>query len=72
MKFHLEELTQGVEDLDNDEEVGFKLISTDDIDDYGITEIIRRIRDRIGDSPVYLRSASLYTQRVNDIHMLLG
>ena len=49
-------LVQGVEDLVNDEEVGFKLISTDDIDDYGINEIIRRIRDRIGDSPVYLRS----------------
>ncbi|KAJ3557113.1 hypothetical protein NM688_g1647 [Phlebia brevispora] len=44
----------GVEDLTNDENVGFQLISTDDIDDYGVNQIIRRIRERIGDSPVYL------------------
>ncbi|KAK0233523.1 arginase deacetylase [Armillaria fumosa] len=44
----------GVEDLQNDEEVGFRVISTDDIDDIGISEIIKRIRTRIGDSPVYL------------------
>ncbi|KAJ7045043.1 Arginase/deacetylase [Mycena alexandri] len=44
----------GVEDLDNDESVGFQLISTDDIDDLGISEIIRRIRHRVGTSPVYL------------------
>ena len=43
-------------DLENDEAVGFQLISTDDIDDYGVTEIIKRIRARVGDSPVYLRS----------------
>ncbi|KAI0308333.1 Arginase/deacetylase [Multifurca ochricompacta] len=42
-------------DLTTDEEaVGFKIISTDDIDDIGINEVIRRIRARIGDSPVYL------------------
>jgi agmatinase len=34
--------------------VGFQLITTDDIDDLGIPEIIRRIRERIGTSPVYL------------------
>lgn len=44
----------GVEDLENDSEVGFQLISTDDIDDLGVVEIIRRIRERVGDSPVYL------------------
>ncbi|KAJ7757544.1 Arginase/deacetylase [Mycena metata] len=44
----------GVEDLDNDESVGFQLISTDDIDDLGVSEIIRRIRHRVGTSPVYL------------------
>ncbi|KAJ7157163.1 arginase deacetylase [Mycena filopes] len=44
----------GVEDLENDESVGFQLISTDDIDDLGISEIIRRIRYRVGTSPVYL------------------
>ncbi|KAI0003815.1 arginase family-domain-containing protein [Russula compacta] len=42
-------------DLREDEDVvGFKIISTDDIDDIGIHEVIRRIREHIGDSPVYL------------------
>ncbi|KAG7099728.1 hypothetical protein E1B28_001545 [Marasmius oreades] len=44
----------GVEDLQNDQSVGFQLISTDDIDDIGVTEIIRLIRNRVGDTPVYL------------------
>jgi agmatinase len=39
----------------DDEVVGFKIISTDDLDDIGINEVIRRIRERIGDNPVYLR-----------------
>ncbi len=46
---------QGVDDIENDQEVGFQLISTDDIDDLGIPEVVRRIRERVGDSPVYLR-----------------
>ncbi|CAL1694028.1 unnamed protein product [Somion occarium] len=44
----------GIEDLKNDDEVGFQLISADDIDDLGVNEIIRRIRERIGNTPVYL------------------
>ncbi|KAJ3010957.1 hypothetical protein NUW54_g2324 [Trametes sanguinea] len=44
----------GMADIDNDASVGFQLISTDDIDDYGVAAIIKRIRDRVGDSPVYL------------------
>ncbi|KAJ7069042.1 arginase family-domain-containing protein [Mycena belliarum] len=44
----------GLADLENDEAVGFQLITTDDIDDLGIPEIIRRIRERVGTSPVYL------------------
>jgi len=44
----------GVADLENDEAVGFQLITTDDIDDLGIPEVVKRIRRRIGDSPVYL------------------
>ncbi|KAJ6611482.1 arginase family-domain-containing protein [Mycena sp. CBHHK59/15] len=44
----------GVSDLENDKAVGFQLISTDDIDDLGIPEVIRRIRQRVGTSPVYL------------------
>ena len=49
--------TQNAIDLIQDDEVGFSIISTDDIDDIGIKEVIRRIRARIGDSPVYLRQA---------------
>jgi agmatinase len=41
--------------LIQDEDVGFNVISTDDLDDIGINEVIRRIRARIGDNPVYLR-----------------
>ncbi|KAJ7665091.1 Arginase/deacetylase [Mycena polygramma] len=44
----------GLSDLEDDAAVGFQLISTDDIDDLGIPEIIRRIRERVGNSPVYL------------------
>ncbi|KAF8265767.1 hypothetical protein EI94DRAFT_1685241 [Lactarius quietus] len=44
----------GEADVNTDEIVGFKIISTDDLDDIGINEVIRRIRERIGDSPVYL------------------
>ncbi|KAF7968930.1 hypothetical protein HWV62_28816 [Athelia sp. TMB] len=44
----------GMIDIEHDQSVGFELITTDDIDDLGIPEIIRRIRTRIGDSPVYL------------------
>ena len=44
----------GPSDIENDKTVGFQVISTDDIDDYGIPEIIRRIRARIGSQPVYL------------------
>ena len=42
-------------DIEHDEFVGFQLITTDDIDDLGIPEIIKRIRRRVGDTPVYLR-----------------
>ncbi|KAL5494731.1 hypothetical protein ACEPAI_192 [Sanghuangporus weigelae] len=44
----------GPADLQNDDTVGFQVISTDDIDDLGIPEIIKRIRARVGDTPVYL------------------
>jgi agmatinase len=30
------------------------MITTDDIDDFGIPEIIKRIRKRVGNTPVYL------------------
>jgi len=44
----------GLEDIENDESVGFELISTDDIDDLGIPAIIAQIRQRVGKSPTYL------------------
>ncbi|KAF9800279.1 hypothetical protein IEO21_10395 [Rhodonia placenta] len=44
----------GIGDIENDESVGFQLVTSDDIDDLGVAEIIRRIRARVGDSPVYL------------------
>lgn len=44
----------GLEDLQNDEKVGFSLITTDDVDELGIPEVIKRIRDRVADTPVYL------------------
>ncbi|KAI5117735.1 hypothetical protein M0805_002080 [Coniferiporia weirii] len=44
----------GPADIENDDAVGFQVISTDDIDDMGIPEIIKRIRARVGDTPVYL------------------
>jgi len=43
----------GIADLENDSNVGFKLISTDDVDDLGPVQVIKLIRDRIGDNPVY-------------------
>jgi hypothetical protein len=46
---------QGIEDLEHDSTVGFQVISTDDIDDLGIPVVISKIRQRIGNSPVYLR-----------------
>lgn len=44
----------GAEDLENDAAVGFKVVATDDLDDLGVPEVVKRIRDRVGDSPVYL------------------
>lgn len=44
----------GLDDVENDESVGFHFITSDDIDIHGVPAIIRRIRERVGDSPVYL------------------
>ncbi|KIY66621.1 Arginase/deacetylase [Cylindrobasidium torrendii FP15055 ss-10] len=41
-------------DMEHDEFVGFQVISTDDLDDYGIVNVIKRLRERVGDSPVYI------------------
>lgn len=42
------------EDLSYDETVGFKLLTTDDIDEMGAAGIIKAIRERVGDRPCYL------------------
>ena len=43
-----------LKDYRHDEEVGFNLISTDDIDDLGIPKIIEMTKQRVGDNPVYI------------------
>ncbi|KZT56077.1 Arginase/deacetylase, partial [Calocera cornea HHB12733] len=44
----------GPADLENDSEVGFALITTDDIEYLGAKGIAEAIRARVGDGPVYL------------------
>ncbi|KIM31715.1 hypothetical protein M408DRAFT_327169 [Serendipita vermifera MAFF 305830] len=41
-------------DLEHDEKVGFDLISADDLDTMGMEGVLGRIRERIGQSPLYL------------------
>ncbi|KAL1747660.1 hypothetical protein HDZ31DRAFT_80234 [Schizophyllum fasciatum] len=40
--------------LRHDESVGFEVISAEDIDDYGLDNVVSAIRARVGDTPVYL------------------
>ncbi len=42
------------EDLENDAELGFKVIHCDELNDQGPAHVARRIRDRVGDVPLYL------------------
>ena len=42
------------DDLKNDEELGFKVIHCDEFQSEGIDHIVKRIRDRVGDNPMYL------------------
>ena len=42
------------QDLINDRELGFKVIHCDDFQMYGVQHVVARIRERIGDRPVYL------------------
>lgn len=46
---------KGPTQVTHDETVGFQVISAEDLDDYGIKNVIKAIRKRVGDSPVYLR-----------------
>ncbi|KAM0787565.1 hypothetical protein ACM66B_003635 [Microbotryomycetes sp. NB124-2] len=42
------------DDLVHDEKVGFKLLTTDDLEDVGAQGIIKAIRERVGNTPTYL------------------
>lgn len=44
--------------MENDAAVGFEIITTDDIDEIGTSGIVKLIRDRVGNGPVYLRYVS--------------
>jgi len=42
------------EDLDNDEELGFKVVHCDEFQKEGLDHIATRIKERVGDRPMYL------------------
>jgi agmatinase len=42
------------EDLKNDEEFGFKIVHCDELQNHGVDHVVKRIRDRVGDNPLYL------------------
>ena len=42
------------DDLKNDAEFGFKIIHCDEFQEKGIDEIVKRIRDRVDNKPLYL------------------
>ena len=42
------------DDIKQDEELGFRVIHCDDFQTEGVDAIVRRIRDRVGDHPLYL------------------
>ncbi|PVF93832.1 Arginase/deacetylase [Serendipita vermifera] len=45
---------EGPYDIEHDKVVGFEFITADDLDDIGVDGVIRRVRDRVGQSPLYL------------------
>ncbi|MDH3220020.1 MAG: agmatinase [Gammaproteobacteria bacterium] len=42
------------EDLARDTELGFKTVHCDELQTHGVEHVVKRIRDRIGDNPLYL------------------
>ena len=42
------------DDLKQDEELGFKVIHCDEFEIQGIQGVVKRIRDRVGNNPLYL------------------
>lgn len=47
---------RGLSQIEHDRYVNFQIISAEDIDDYGIENVVRKIRERVGEGggPVYL------------------
>jgi agmatinase len=42
------------DDLKNDADLGFKVIHCDELETHGVDHVVKRIRDRVGDNPLYL------------------
>jgi len=42
------------EDLIQDAEMGFKVVHCDELQSHGVEHVVKRIRDRVGDNPLYL------------------
>ena len=42
------------DDLSKDAELGFKVVHCDELQEHGIEHVVKRIRDRVGDLPLYL------------------
>ncbi|MCP3689758.1 MAG: agmatinase [Gammaproteobacteria bacterium] len=42
------------QDLDKDAELGFKVVHCDELQSHGVDHVVKRIRDRVGDNPLYL------------------
>ena len=42
------------DDLTNDEELGFKVVHCDEFQNKGVEHVIQRIKDRVGNNPMYL------------------
>lgn len=64
---------KGIDMVQHDESVGFAVISAEDIDDYGIENVIAKIRERVGGGPVYLRWANnLHSNRNGLVDMIVA
>ncbi len=42
------------DDMARDQELGFKTVHCDELQTHGVEHVVKRIRDRIGDNPLYL------------------
>lgn len=42
------------DDLERDAELGFKVVHCDDLEEGGVERVVQRIRERVGDEPLYL------------------